>query len=431
MVSRREVLATAAFLVAFRNDTLKLVDKIAAREGAPDDEDFWMQIRQAFTIDPNFVNFNNGGCSPSPRIVQDALRRQIEYANQAPSYYMWQHLEPEIENVRRRLAKLFGVDTEEIAITRNASEALEICLLGFDLKPGDEVLTTNLDYPRMITTIQQRERRDGIKMVQIALPPVPPANTSTTDWLAKPFEQAITSKTKLILASHVSFMNGQIFPIKAICAIAKKHGIPVIVDGAHAFVQFPFQRNDLDCEYYGVSLHKWLMAPIGTGMLYVKKERIKGLWPMMAAVDTQVDDIRKFEEIGTHPAANHNAIGEALTFHEMLGGERKAARLRYLRARWTDRIKDHASVRFSTSLLPEHSCALTTVGIRGVPTGDLHTWIHQKHGIYTTSMGTPGVDPNGPLLIDGIRVSPNVYSTISEIDRFGDAMVRAVSKGID
>jgi selenocysteine lyase/cysteine desulfurase len=341
---------------------------------------------------------------------------------------MWQHLEPEIENVRRRLAKVFGVDAEEIAITRNASEALETCLLGIDLQPGDEVLTTNLDYPRMITTIQQRERRDGVKMVQVNMPAVPPASGSA--WATRPLEEAITSKTKMILVSHVSFMNGLIFPIKEIRKLAKAKGIPLIVDGAHAFVQFPFQQADLDCEHYGVSLHKWLMAPVGTGMLYVKKEKIKELWPLMAATDKQAEDIRKYEEIGTHPAANHNAIGEALTFHEMLGGERKAARLRYLRSRWTDRLKDLPNVRFYTSLRPEHSCALTTVGVRGIPTADLHAYVYQKHGIYTTSIGTPGPVPEGPMLIDGLRVTPNVYTTVSEVDRFADAMVYAATKGI-
>lgn len=428
MITRRKFLGVAGATVAFRNETLSMVDRLLRGvEGVADDEDFWMGIRQAFVVDPNFVNFNNGGCCPSPRIVQDALRRQIEYANQAPSYYMWQHLEPEVEAVRRRLASSFGVDAEEIAITRNASEALENALFGFDLAPGDEILSTNLDYPRMIETIKQRERRDGVKMVQVRVPAV---RTGPGDrWLTDPIERGITSRTKLILVSHVSFMNGQIFPVKAIRAMAEKRGIPLIVDGAHAFAQFPFKQPDLNCEIYGVSLHKWLMAPVGTGFLFVAKKRIEDIWSLYAAPPEQKSNIRKFEEIGTHPAANHNAIGEALTFHEMLEPSRKAARLRYLRSRWTSKIEHLPNVRFYTGLSEQDSCGLTTVGIKGIATADLHKWLFEKHGIYCTSILTPG-EEGGPPLIDGLRISPSVYTIVSEVDRFGAAMLSAAERGI-
>ena len=420
-LSRRELLVGSLAAAAFQNDTLDLISNAVARYGSAidaQDEDFWFQIQEAFTLDRTTVNFNNGGCSPSPRIVQEAMRRQLEFSNQAPSNYMWRILEPEIESVRMRLAKTFGVDTEEVAITRNASESLEILILGMQLQPGDEVLTTILDYPRMITTIQQRERRDGVKMVQVQVPPV----SANHDVLVQAIRNGITSKTKMIVASQVSFMNGQIFPIKAIVEEANKHNIPVIVDGAHAFVQYEFDHKDLACEYYGTSLHKWLMAPIGTGMLYVKKDRIGTVWPMMAAGKAQDNDIRKFEEIGTHPAANHNAIGEAITFHELIGMKRKEARLRYLRHRWTDRIVDNKKFRFYTNLDPKHSCALTTVGIEGIKTGDLAAWLLAKHSIFVTAIVND--------FIDGLRISPNVYSTVQEIDRLSGALLYAAKNGI-
>jgi selenocysteine lyase/cysteine desulfurase len=421
-LSRRELLAASLSVAAFRNDTLDFVANAVAKYGSYDDaqdEDFWMQIQQAFTLDRNTVNFNNGGCSPSPRIVQDALRRQIEFSNQAPSNYMWRILEPEIESVRAGLARVFKCDAEEVAITRNASESLETLILGMDLEPGDEILTTILDYPRMITTIKQRERRDGVKMVMID---VPAPATSHQELLAA-FERGITSKTKMIVASQVSFMNGQIFPIREIAELGRKRGIPVIVDGAHAFVQYTFDNRDLNCDFYGTSLHKWMMAPVGTGMLYVRKGKIANVWPMMAAEGTQNDNIRKFEEIGTHPAANHNAIGEALTFHETIGMRRKEARLRYLRHRWTDKIVDMKNVHFYTNLDPKHSCALTTVGIKGIKTADLAAWLLAKHNIFVTAIVND--------FIDGLRISPNVYSTVQEIDRLAEAMVHATTKGID
>ena len=421
-LTRRELLAGAVAVASFRDNALDFVANTVSKYGSMDDaqdEDFWMQIQQAFTLDRNTVNFNNGGCSPSPRIVQDALRRQIEFANQAPSNYMWRILEPEVESVRAGLARVFKCDTEEVAITRNASESLEILILGMDLSPGDEIITSILDYPRMITTIKQRERRDGIKLVQVNVP----APATSHKELVAAFANAITSKTKMIVASQVSFMNGQIFPIKEIVELGRKHNIPVIVDGAHAFVQYGFDHRDLNCDYYGTSLHKWMMAPVGTGMLYVRKSKIEGVWPMMAAENTQNDNIRKFEEIGTHPAANHNAIGEALTFHETIGMKRKEARLRYLRHRWTDKLVDMKNVRFYTNLDPKHSCALTTVGIEGIKTADLSAWLLAKHNIFVVGIVND--------FIDGMRISPNVYSTVQEVDRLADAMVHAATKGID
>ncbi len=421
-LTRRELLAGAVAVASFRDNALDFVANTVSKYGSMDDaqdEDFWMQIQQAFTLDRNTVNFNNGGCSPSPRIVQDALRRQIEFANQAPSNYMWRILEPEVESVRAGLARVFKCDTEEVAITRNASESLEILILGMDLSPGDEIITSILDYPRMITTIKQRERRDGIKLVQVNVP----APATSHKELVAAFANAITSKTKMIVASQVSFMNGQIFPIKEIVELGRKHNIPVIVDGAHAFVQYGFDHRDLNCDYYGTSLHKWMMAPVGTGMLYVRKNKIEGVWPMMAAENTQNDNIRKFEEIGTHPAANHNAIGEALTFHETIGMKRKEARLRYLRHRWADKLVDMKNVRFYTNLDPKHSCALTTVGIEGIKTADLSAWLLAKHNIFVVGIVND--------FIDGMRISPNVYSTVQEVDRLADAMVHAATKGID
>jgi len=424
MLSRREFMTAAAAMAAFRNDTLDRVAYLVPKadadpELAAQDEDFWMQIQEAFALDRNVVNFNNGGCSPSPRIVMDAFRRQMEFSNQAPSMFMWQQLEPEIESVRRRLAKTFGCDTEEIAITRNASESLENALFGLELPRGAEVLTTTSDYPRMITTIQQRERRDGVKMIQ-AIPPTVPHHPHE---LTRAFEEKITDKTALILVSHVSFLNGQIFPVREVCELGRRHGIPVVVDGAHAFAQFPIQRDDLNCDFYGTSLHKWIMAPLGTGFLYVRKGKIGDVWSLMASNETQKNDIRKFEEFGTHPAANHNAIGEALTFHELIGVERKAARFRYLRKRWTEKVIDLPKVKFSTNLAPEHSCAITLVGIDGIKPGDLQAWLMAKHSIYVTTIGTDHMS--------GIRVTPNVYSTVNEVDRFADAMHLAATKGID
>jgi selenocysteine lyase/cysteine desulfurase len=420
MLTRRTFLRAgatgAAAIASFRNEGLALAAQAAARAAdrpvadVAKDEFYWREIQQAFTLDRTIVNLNNGGVCPSPRVVHEALKRYLDISNQAPVYHMWQILEPNIESVRRRLAAAFGCDAGELAITRNASEALQIAQLGIDLKPGDEVLTTNQDYGRMLDTWEQRVRRDGIKLTKIAFPVPPPG----LDDLVRRFERAITPATKVLHFCHITNLTGQIFPVKEICAMARQRGIRTVVDGAHAFAHFPFTLADLGCDYYGTSLHKWLLAPVGTGFLYVRRELIPDLWPLTPASASKSNDIRKFEEIGTHPAANHNAIAEAQAFHESIGIERKAARLRYLRNRWMDRLKDQPRFRIHTSPDPAQSCAIGTVGIEGIPPGKITAELWEKWRIIAT--------PISHKEYEGIRVTPNVYTTIAEVDTFAGAM---------
>jgi len=418
------LVAAGAAVPALTNDGLDRLRGLARRVSgrAPADvardEDFWLQVQQAFTLDRTLINLNNGGVSPSPRVVQEAMRRYLDYSNTAPAYTMWQILEPEIEAVRHRLAASFGCDPEEMAITRNASEALETVQLGIPLARGDEVLTTTQDYPRMLTTWHQRERREGIVVREISFPVPPPSQ----DDLAERIERAITPKTKVIHVCHITNLTGQIFPIKQIVQRARARGIEVIVDGAHAYAHFPFTRDDLDCDYYGTSLHKWLLAPHGTGFLYVRKAKIATIWPLMAAPPEMSGNIRKFEEIGTHPAANHNAIAEALTFHEGIGAERKAARLRYLFQRWAKRLEHLPRVRILTPYDPAQSCGLASMAIDGMDPNKLVTYLWDTHRIIVT--------PIVHKEFSCVRVTPNVYTTVAEIDRFGDVMEDVLRKGL-
>jgi isopenicillin-N epimerase len=372
------------------------------------DEAYWRVVQDAFTLDRTMINLNNGGCSPAPRTVHESFKRYLDHSNQAPSFYMWRELEPGIENARRALGADTGVDPETIAITRNASESLQIAQLGLDLKPGDEILTTNQDYGRMMQTYEQREKREGVKLVQISFP-VP----ATSADLVKRFEAAITPRTKVLHFSHITNLTGQIFPAKELCALARRRGITTIVDGAHAYGHFPFKLSDFDADFYGTSLHKWLLTPIGAGFLYVRKDLIEKHWALQPAPGG-VKDIRKFEEIGTHPAANHNVISEALIFQRGIGMERKAARLRYLRNRWAERLIKNPRVVLHTPLDPSLSCAIGTVQIKGVKTGDVGTKLWNDHRIFAT--------PIVHAEFEGLRVTPNVYTTIDEIDQFADAM---------
>jgi len=388
-------------------------------ERAAQEEALWFEVQQAYTVDRSLMNLNNGGVSPAPRIAQEAMKRHLDYSNQAPATTMWHVLEPQREPVRDQLARTFGAGSDEIALVRNASEGLQICQLGLDLEPGDEVLTTNQDYPRMITTFQQRERREGIKLVQIPNLPVPCEDPGR---IVELFESHITERTRLILMCHVINLTGQILPVRAIVRMARSRGIPVIVDGAHAFAHFAFQRSDLECDYYATSLHKWLGAPHGTGLLYVRKERIPELWPLMAAQESQDSDIRKFEEIGTHPAAHFLAIAESLAFHHGIGAERKEARLRYLRDRWAKRLLENDRVRLHTSLKPQLSCGIATVQIEGVDTAGLRGHLWSRHRILTVAIAHDE--------FEGLRVSPNVYTTPDEIDRFCEAVEDVLENGL-
>jgi isopenicillin-N epimerase len=417
-VDRRNFLhATAgSALVAFQTNA---IDRAAAaarsvKDQTPievaSDEDYWAEIRNSFTVDRNVINLNNGYVSPAPLVVQDAMRRYLDFSNMGPKHTMIDILERQVEDVRRRVAKTAGCDPEEIAITRNASESLENAQYGIDLKAGDEVLTTNQDYPRMLTTFRQRERREGIVLKMISFPVPPPS----MDDLYQRFERAVTPKTKLILLCHITNRTGQIFPVRKICDMAHAHNIPVIVDGAHAFNHFPYNLSDLGCDYYGVSLHKWTCAPIGTGFLYVRKSRIASTWSLMASSDRQQGDIRKFEEIGTHPAANHNAISAALIFNENIGIERKAARLRYLRDRWAHRLAQNPKVKILHSQDPAQSCGIGFLAFNGVDAEKMAETLWSKYNIITVRVGHEEYD--------GLRITPHIYSTVADIDYFAESV---------
>lgn len=403
----------------------ELLDSLFAYDRPPDeaaaDEDFWFQVSLAFTVDRSIINLNNGGVSPSPAIVQEAMKRHLDFCNQTPPpVALWRILGPQREVVRTALARQWGVDPEELAITRNSSESLQICQCGFDLEPGDEILACTQDYPRMRTTFQQRARREKltVNLIKLPIPSEDPAH------IVRLYEQAMTPRTRLMLLSHMVNITGQILPVKEIVAMARAKGVPVIIDGAHALAHFDFKLSDLGCDYYGVSLHKWLFAPHGTGLLYVRRDRIKGLWPMQAADEKLDSDIRKFEEIGTHPAANSLAIAEALTFNQGIGLPRKEARLRYLKDRWARRLLAHPSgrVKLHTSLDPRFSCGIATVQIDGLDTERLASWLFDKRGILAVAIKHPE--------FEGLRVTPSVYTTLPELDRFCEAVEWAMEHGL-
>jgi len=368
------------------------------------EEDFWYYIQQSFTASPGLINLNNGGVSPAPKTVQDAMKRYYDYCNEAPSYYMWRILDQGREPLRKNLAKPAGCSPEEIAINRNSSEGLETVIFGLQLKAGDEVVAARQDYPNMVNAYKQREIRDGIKMVWINLE----LPSEDEEYLVKQYVNAFTAKTKAVHITHIINWNGQILPVRKIAREAHKRGIEVVVDGAHSFAHFDFKIPDLDADYFAASLHKWLYAPIGSGMLYVRKEKIKDLYPLFATDNPLKDDIRKFEALGTRPFFIEQAIGKAIEFHEMIGIERKEKRLHYLKNYWMEKVKDIPKVKLHTSLLPQWGCAIGNVSVEGKKPGELDAFLLEKYKVHTV-----GIEWEN---IKGVRVTPNVYTTAKNLD---------------
>lgn len=368
------------------------------------DEDFWSWVRHNYTASSNLINLNNGGVSPHPKMVQDAVQRFTELSNEAPSYYMWRIFEKGKESIREKLGQLAGVPGEEIAINRNTTEALDTMIFGLDMKKGDEFVTSNFVYPNMNQAWKQRELREGI-VRRIAKLPMP---STDTEAIVKAYTDQFTSKTKVVLIEHVVNWTGQVLPVRAIADAAKERGILVMVDGAHSFAHLEFKIPDLNCDFFGTSLHKWLCAPFGTGMLWMKKEHIASHWALFPGPEPSSDDIRKFEHQGTRDVPAELAIGQAIDFHLSIGAERKFQRLHYLKQYWVERCKDLPGIQFWCPEDPAFSGALTTFGFEGKTGPELHNYLWQEARIHTTPIQHEGVD--------GVRVTPNVYTSIQEMD---------------
>ena len=380
------------------------------------DEDYWSIIQQAYSVNPNIINLNNGGVSPAPRIVQDALDRYNKLCNEAPSYYMWRVLDLGREPLREKLADLAGASPEEIAINRNATEALNTVIYGLKFKAGDEVIGTKQDYPNMINAWKQRQSREGIVYKQISFDfPI-----EDDEAIVSVFEKAITAKTKLLHVTHMINWVGQIMPVKKIAQMAHRKGIEVLVDGAHSFGLLDFKIPELECDYFGTSLHKFLSAPIGSGMLWIKKDRISDIWPLLCNDKPGSTDIRKFETLGTRSFAIEQAIGEAINFHNAIGSARKQDRIHYLKNYWASEAKKNPKIRIHTSLNPAYSCAICGVSVDGMTPAQLDSELYNKYKIHTTNI----VWEN----ISCVRVTPHVYTKPKDLDKLVKALNEIASK---
>jgi selenocysteine lyase/cysteine desulfurase len=397
-------LHAASFEVANKNMLGKTEQEVSA------DEDYWSVIQDAYTVNPNIINLNNGGVSPAPLVVQNALDRYNKLTNEGPSYFMWRILDQGREPLREKLAALAGASAEEVAINRNSTEALNTVIFGLRLQKGDEVLGTKQDYPNMINAWRQRAAREGIVYKQINFDfPI-----EDDEAIVKAYEKAITPNTKILHITHVINWLGQIMPVRKIADMAHRRGLEVLVDGAHSFGLLDFKVPELGADYFGTSLHKFLSAPIGSGMLWVKKEKIAKLWPLVCNDKPESDDIRKFETLGTRSFPIEQAIGEAINFHNAIGPARKQQRIHYLKNYWASAVKNNPKIKLHTSLDPKYSCAICGVTVQGKTPAELDGALFTKYKIHTVGI----VWEN----ISCVRITPHVYTRIADLDKLVKAL---------
>ncbi|MDP1762995.1 MAG: aminotransferase class V-fold PLP-dependent enzyme [Sediminibacterium sp.] len=383
---------------------------------AATDEDYWSVIQQSYTVNSNLINLNNGGVSPSPRVVQEAVERLNKFSNEGPSYYMWRIIDQGREPLRQKLALLAGCSPEEIAVNRNATEALNTVIFGLDMKAGDEVIGTKQDYPNMINAWKQRVEREGIVYTQLNFKfPI-----ENDEEIVTAFEKAITPKTKFIYLTHIINWIGQILPVKKLAQMAHRRGLEVIVDGAHSFGLLDYKIPDLECDYFGTSLHKFLSAPIGSGMLWIQKEKIEKIWPLVCNDRPRGTDIRKFETLGTRSFPIEQGIGEAVNFQNAIGSKRKEERIRYLKNYWALKVKDIPNVTIHTSFKPEYACAICGVSIDGMTPGELDNALFNTYKIHTVGIVWENVSC--------VRITPHVYTKLQDLDKLVLAIEEIASK---
>lgn len=372
--------------------------------------DFWYWVKQSFTVSPNILNLNNGGVSPQPKPVQDAFVRYNQLSNEGPAYFMWRILDQGREPLRKKLAEIAGCDSEEIAINRNTTEGMDTIIYGLKLNPGDEVVLAKQDYPNVINAWKYREKRDNIKLVWVDLN-LPSDNL---DYLISSYTNKFTNRTKVVNLTHMINWNGQIIPVREIALEAKKRGIYVLVDGAHTFAHIVFKIPDLNCDFFATSLHKWLCAPFGTGMLYIRKELIKEIPPLFPNDNPFSSDIRKFEALGTRSFPAEMAIADAINFHLLIGAKRKEDRLRFLKNYWIERIEKNDKVEILTPKSNEFACGLGIFSIKGKKPEEVSDYLFNKHKIFTVAINWEN--------IQGVRITPHLYIVEEDLDRLVSAI---------
>jgi selenocysteine lyase/cysteine desulfurase len=368
------------------------------------DESFWTKIRSGYLLNSEYINLENGYYCFIPQQTLENFIKHIREVNYQGSYYMRTVQFENKKKIADKLSVLAGCSAEEIIITRNTTESLDMIIGGLEWKAGDEAVMAEQDYGAMLEMFKQVSKRHGVVNKIVSVPNLPQSD----DEIVNLYAGSITRKTKLLMVCHMINITGQILPIRKICDMAHSKGVQVMVDGAHAFAHIKFSIPELNCDYYGSSLHKWLSAPLGAGILYVKKENIKNIWPLLAEGERKENDISRLNHTGTHPVHTDLAISNAIDYYNLIGAERKEARLRYLQNYWTNKVRSMPNINLNTPSDPSRSCGIANVGIKGMRPGDMADTLQNKFRIYTVPIDYAGVH--------GCRITPNVYTTSDDLD---------------
>ena len=376
------------------------------------DEMFWYKIRSGYKLKPDYINLESGYYNIIPQETLENFIHQVRRINYEGSYYMRNGQWKNKDYVASRLAQVIGAEDDEVIVTRNTTESLDTIIGGYHWEKGDQAVWATHDYGAMQDQFRLMERRYGIENIVVDVPIHPKSD----DEIVQVYENALTEKTKLLMICHIINITGHILPVRKICDMAHSKGVDVMVDGAHAVAHFEFNINDLNCDYYGSSLHKWLAAPLGSGLLYVKKDKARNVWPLFGERNRQPEDIKKLNHTGTHPVHTDLSIINAIEYYNIIGGARKEARLRYLQNYWTDQVRDLPGIILNTPKERHRSCGIANVGVEGMTPVELMKTLHKKYRVYTVAISTHGVD--------GVRVSPNVFNTTAEMD----VLVRALKE---
>ena len=417
-MNKRDFIKTGALLGLGSLLPLEKLDALLARvshRGATElasDEDFWSEIRSGYTLKSDYINLENGYYCIQPNATLEAFIQHVRSVNLDGAYYMRNVQQDNKKKMTARLAELAGCSTEELIITRNTTESLDMIIGGYHWNAGDEAVMAEQDYGAMLDMFKLVNKRYGVvnKMVSI------PNHPKNDEEILQLYENAIGPKTKLLMICHMINITGQVLPVRKICDMAHKKGVKVMVDGAHAFAHLVFKIPDLNCDYYGCSLHKWLSVPLGAGLLYVKKENIAGVWPLLAESDRKDDDISRLNHTGTIPVHTDLAIANAIDFYNKLGAERKMERLRFLQNYWTSKVRTLPKIMLNTPADSQRACAIANVGVKGLTPSELADKLLTVYGIYTVAIHTKTVQ--------GVRVTPNVYTATYELD----ALVKALTE---
>ncbi|GAB2502154.1 aminotransferase class V-fold PLP-dependent enzyme [Algoriphagus taiwanensis] len=378
-------------------------------------EDIWAQIRAGYKLKPDYINLENGYYCFLPEEILEKYLKHVREVNYQGSYYMRTVKMEDKAKSAAKVAELVGADPEEVVLTRNTTESLDLIIQGFPWKAGDEAIYSNQDYGSMQTMFELTSKRQGIKTVRIDIPLHPESDEE----IVEVYRKAITPRTRLMIVPHIVNITGHILPVRKIADMAHSYGVEVMLDGAHAVGHFTFDMHELDCDYYGSSLHKWLSVPLGCGMLYVKKEKIGKLEPMIAPFNLELKTLEYLNNTGTHPAATDLAVLDAVDFQEKIGSKRKEDRLRFIQRYWSDQVRDVPGIQVNTPIDPVRSCAIANVGIEKISPAEMAKTLMDKYQIFTVAIDGAGVR--------GCRISPNIYTSTEELDRFVEALKEMAS----